>query len=190
MVEKDAVSKDFSKQVLGYGLTTAEIVYRRPDRHWLLQTYVWQDYDMFPNFPALKDFFRSGNRNSTAPCSPSPSRIPSWSSLPNCTPSTASFDCIDPDAAETFPEVAFRQFPAVPLPDLNEAHHGELSLARCSLRLGLDDGRPFFNWLTRRTFATEPGRQVVPSNGRKMHPIWPELRNRMVAPFRCPRTGP
>ena len=41
---------------LGYGLTTAEIVYRRPDRHWLLQTYVWQDYDMFPNFPALKDF--------------------------------------------------------------------------------------------------------------------------------------
>ena len=54
--EKDAVSKDFRKQVLGYGLTTAEIVYRRPDRHWLLQTYVWQDYDMFPNFPALKDF--------------------------------------------------------------------------------------------------------------------------------------
>jgi hypothetical protein len=34
MVEKDAVSKDFRKQVLGYGLTTAEIVYRRPDRHW------------------------------------------------------------------------------------------------------------------------------------------------------------
>ena len=31
MVEKDAVSKDFRKQVLGYGLTTAEIVYRRPD---------------------------------------------------------------------------------------------------------------------------------------------------------------
>ncbi len=56
MVEKDEVSKDFRKQVLGYGLTTAEIVYRRPDRHWLLQTYVWQDYDMFPNFPALKDF--------------------------------------------------------------------------------------------------------------------------------------
>ena len=54
MVEKDVVSKDFRKQVLGYGLTTAEIVYRRPDRRWLLQTYVWQDYDMFPNFPALK----------------------------------------------------------------------------------------------------------------------------------------
>src|SRR5258705_10697222 len=56
MVENDAVSKDFRKQVLGFGLTTAEIVYRRPDRHWLLQTYVWQDYDLFPNFPALQDF--------------------------------------------------------------------------------------------------------------------------------------
>lgn len=56
MVEKDAVSRDFRKQVLGYGLATAEIVYRRPDRRWLLQTYVWQDYDMFPDFPALKDF--------------------------------------------------------------------------------------------------------------------------------------
>jgi uncharacterized protein Usg len=56
MVKKDAVSNDFRKQGLGYGLTTAEIVYRRPDRHWLLQSYVWQGYDMFPNFPALKDF--------------------------------------------------------------------------------------------------------------------------------------
>jgi hypothetical protein len=32
MVEQDAVTKDFRQQVLGYGLTTAEIVYRRPDR--------------------------------------------------------------------------------------------------------------------------------------------------------------
>ena len=56
MIEKDAVSEDFSKQVLGYGLTTAESVYRRPDHPRLLQTYVWQDYDLFPNFPALRDF--------------------------------------------------------------------------------------------------------------------------------------
>jgi len=56
-VSKDgAVSKDFYKQVQGYGLTTAEIVYRRPDHRWLLQTYVWQNYDLFPNFPLLKDF--------------------------------------------------------------------------------------------------------------------------------------
>ena len=36
MVENNAVSKDFRKHVLGYGLTTAEIIYRRPDRDWLL----------------------------------------------------------------------------------------------------------------------------------------------------------
>lgn len=50
------VSPDFLKQLGGYGLTTAEILYRRPDHRWLLQSYVWQDYDTFPNFPALKDF--------------------------------------------------------------------------------------------------------------------------------------
>ena len=50
------VSDDFRKQLLGYGLTTAEILYRRPDRKWLLQSYVWQNYDMFPKFPALRDF--------------------------------------------------------------------------------------------------------------------------------------
>lgn len=53
---KNNVSRDFNKQLLGYGLTTAEILYRRPDRRWLLQSYVWQNYDLFPNFPALKDF--------------------------------------------------------------------------------------------------------------------------------------
>ena len=50
------VSKDFAKQVQGYGLTTAEILYRRPDQRWLLQSYVWQDYDLFPKFPVLRDF--------------------------------------------------------------------------------------------------------------------------------------
>ena len=40
------VSKDFRKQLEGYGLTTANILYRRPDHPWLLQTYVWQDYDL------------------------------------------------------------------------------------------------------------------------------------------------
>jgi uncharacterized protein Usg len=50
------VSEDFRKQALGYGLTTAEILYRMPDHPALLQTYVWQNYDLFPKFPALSDF--------------------------------------------------------------------------------------------------------------------------------------
>lgn len=50
------ISQDFKKQLEGYGLTTAQILYRRPDHNWLLQTYVWQAYDMFPKFPELHRF--------------------------------------------------------------------------------------------------------------------------------------
>ena len=56
MATKELASKDFQKQMVGYGLTTAEILYRRPDHRWLLQTYVWQNYDMFPKFPELQRF--------------------------------------------------------------------------------------------------------------------------------------
>lgn len=49
-------SHDFYKQLNGYGLTTAHIFYRRPDYPWLLQSYVWQDYDLFPKFPVLNKF--------------------------------------------------------------------------------------------------------------------------------------
>jgi uncharacterized protein Usg len=55
-MEDTMVSKDFRRQLSGYGLTTAQIVYRRPDHPWLLQSYVWQEYDLFPNFPSLKRF--------------------------------------------------------------------------------------------------------------------------------------
>jgi uncharacterized protein Usg len=50
------VSEDFRNQVRGYGLTTAHILYRRPDHRWLLQSYVWQNYDLFPEFPELHRF--------------------------------------------------------------------------------------------------------------------------------------
>ena len=50
------VANDFHKQVLGYGLTTAHILYRRPDHPWLLQSYIWQKYDLWPRFPELQRF--------------------------------------------------------------------------------------------------------------------------------------
>ena len=50
------VSRSFKRQLEGYGLTTAEILYRRPDHPWLLQTYVWQEYDLCPTFPELQGF--------------------------------------------------------------------------------------------------------------------------------------
>lgn len=49
-------SPEFSKQLQGYGLTTAEILYRMPDHPSFLQSYIWQEYDIFPHFPALKKF--------------------------------------------------------------------------------------------------------------------------------------
>jgi uncharacterized protein Usg len=50
------VSEDFRQQLEGYGLTTARILYRLPDYQDILQTYVWQDYDLCPNFPVLNKF--------------------------------------------------------------------------------------------------------------------------------------
>ena len=49
-------SRDFRRQLEGYGLTTANILYRRPDHRWLLQTYIWQEYDLCPEFPELNKF--------------------------------------------------------------------------------------------------------------------------------------
>lgn len=49
-------SKDFAAMLQGYSLTTAEILYHMPDHPHLLQTFVWQDYDLHPRFPKLKGF--------------------------------------------------------------------------------------------------------------------------------------
>ena len=48
--------RDLQRQLSGYGLTTAQILYRRPDHPWLLQTYIWQEYDLCPDFPELRGF--------------------------------------------------------------------------------------------------------------------------------------
>ena len=58
---------DFKRQLAGYGLTTAHILYRRPDHQWLLQAYVWQEYDLFPEFPTLQKFLAFWQRQLEAP---------------------------------------------------------------------------------------------------------------------------
>ena len=60
-------SPEFRKQMAGYGLTTAEILYRMPDHPALLQSYIWQDYDLFPDFPALKGFLDFWTRTLEGP---------------------------------------------------------------------------------------------------------------------------
>jgi uncharacterized protein Usg len=61
------VSEDFVRQLQGFCLTTAEILYRLPDHLSLLQTYVWQDYDLAPEFPALHKFLDFWNNSLDGP---------------------------------------------------------------------------------------------------------------------------
>lgn len=54
---------DFEAQLKGYSLTTAEILYHLPDHPALLQSYVWQEYDLHPRFPKLTGFLDFWARN-------------------------------------------------------------------------------------------------------------------------------
>lgn len=47
---------NFKAQLQGFSLTTAEIIYRLPDYPALLQSYIWQEYDLAPRFPKLRHF--------------------------------------------------------------------------------------------------------------------------------------
>lgn len=49
-------SSGFRLQLEGYGLTTANILYRLPDYPKIIQSYVWQEYDLHPDFPELRKF--------------------------------------------------------------------------------------------------------------------------------------
>ena len=64
------VSSNFRRQIEGYGLTTANILYRLPDYRGVLQQYIWQEYDLAPRFPELNKFLDFWGRES------------GWSTLP------------------------------------------------------------------------------------------------------------
>ncbi len=57
------VDRDLALQLKGYSLTTAEILYHMPDHPALLQTFVWQDYDLAPRFPRLRHFLDFWSEN-------------------------------------------------------------------------------------------------------------------------------
>ena len=56
MASSASASPDFVKQLAGYGLTTAQILYRMPDHPALLQTFVWQTLDLAPRYPRIHRF--------------------------------------------------------------------------------------------------------------------------------------
>ena len=43
-------------QLKDYRLTTAEILYHLPDHPKFLQSFLWQEYDLAPEFPELHRF--------------------------------------------------------------------------------------------------------------------------------------
>ena len=59
--------REFESQLRGYSLTTAEILYYLPDHRDLLQTFIWQDYDIAPRFPRLIKFLDFWTHNLDGP---------------------------------------------------------------------------------------------------------------------------
>ena len=56
-------SRDFCRMIEGYGLTTANIFYRLPDYPAIVQSYIWQEYDLHPDFPELHKFLDFWSRS-------------------------------------------------------------------------------------------------------------------------------
>ena len=57
------MDRRLGQQLDGYRLTVAEIFYRLPDHPSLLQTFVWQDYDLVPKYPVLHGFLTFWREN-------------------------------------------------------------------------------------------------------------------------------
>ena len=47
---------DTELMLKGYGLTTAELYYRMPDYRNVLNSFIWQLYDLAPDYPKLFQF--------------------------------------------------------------------------------------------------------------------------------------
>ncbi|MCB1885667.1 MAG: Usg family protein [Geminicoccaceae bacterium] len=56
MTASDEAPGPLERQLKGYRLTTAEILYHMPDHPGLLQSFVWQHYDLAPRYPELRKF--------------------------------------------------------------------------------------------------------------------------------------
>jgi uncharacterized protein Usg len=56
-------NQNLYRQLNGYRLTTAEILYHLPDHPALLQSFVWQQLDMAPEYPVLHRFLDFWTRN-------------------------------------------------------------------------------------------------------------------------------
>jgi uncharacterized protein Usg len=53
---------EMQRQLRGYRLTTAEILYHLPDHPAVLQSYIWQELDLAPRYPVLHRFLEFWTR--------------------------------------------------------------------------------------------------------------------------------
>ena len=58
---------ELALQMKDYRLTTAEILYHLPDHPALLQSYIWQEYDLAPRYPELHKFLAFWEKNLDGP---------------------------------------------------------------------------------------------------------------------------
>ena len=78
------------RQLNHHRLTTAEILYHLPDHPSLLQSYLWQDYDLAPHFPALRRFLDyweqnlEGRLHSVSVADVPLLRVPAWRAATAC----------------------------------------------------------------------------------------------------------
>lgn len=61
------MKSEIELELAGYSLVTAEILYRMPDHPALLQTFLWQHYDMAPKLPRLTKFLEFWEREIEGP---------------------------------------------------------------------------------------------------------------------------
>ena len=54
---------DLRLQLQGYRMTTAEILYHLPDHPHLVQSFIWQQFDMAPRYPELQRFLAFWEKN-------------------------------------------------------------------------------------------------------------------------------
>lgn len=57
------MDRSFVAQLKDYRITTAEILYWMPDHKHVLQSFLWQNLDLAPRFPALAKFLDFWDRN-------------------------------------------------------------------------------------------------------------------------------
>ncbi len=64
---QNTTSSEVELMLEGYGLTTAEFYYRMPDYRNVINVFIWQDYDLAPDYPRIFDFIDFWKREIEAP---------------------------------------------------------------------------------------------------------------------------